>query len=130
MAMRFEQSQGMKLGQSMKLSPRVIQSMEILQLPLTELEERIEHELEMARKRREEELAGARARRAFERKEAEADHTLAQAQQEAERAARVAYYQGLAELGVDMTAFMTKGSADQVIEVRGGGTPHVHLERD
>jgi RNA polymerase sigma-54 factor len=46
MAMRFEQSQGMKLGQSMKLSPRVIQSMEILQLPLTELEERIEHELE------------------------------------------------------------------------------------
>ncbi len=46
MAMRFEQSQGMKLGQSMKLSPRVIQSMEILQLPLTELEERIEQELE------------------------------------------------------------------------------------
>lgn len=46
MAMRFEQSQGMKLGQGMKLSPRVIQSMEILQLPLTELEERIEQELE------------------------------------------------------------------------------------
>ncbi len=46
MAMRFEQSQGMKLGQSMKLSPRVIQSMEILQLPLAELEERIEQELE------------------------------------------------------------------------------------
>lgn len=46
MAMRFEQSQGMKLGQQMKLSPRVIQSMEILQLPLTELEERIEQELE------------------------------------------------------------------------------------
>lgn len=44
--MRFEQSQGMKLGQQMKLSPRVIQSMEILQLPLTELEERIEQELE------------------------------------------------------------------------------------
>ena len=46
MAMRFEQSQGMKLGQSMKLSPRVIQSMEILQLPIAELEERIEQELE------------------------------------------------------------------------------------
>lgn len=46
MAMRFEQSQGMKLGQQQKLSPRVIQSMEILQLPLTELEERIEQELE------------------------------------------------------------------------------------
>lgn len=46
MSMRFEQSQGMHLGQSMKLSPRMIQSMEILQLPITELEERIEQELE------------------------------------------------------------------------------------
>ncbi len=43
--MRFETSQHMKLGQSMKLSPRVIQSMEILAMPLTELEERIEQEL-------------------------------------------------------------------------------------
>lgn len=46
MSMRFEQSQGMHLGQSMKLSPRMIQSMEILQLPIAELEERIEQELE------------------------------------------------------------------------------------
>lgn len=36
----------MKLGQSMKLAPRMIQSMEILQMPLAELEERIEQELE------------------------------------------------------------------------------------
>ncbi|MEO1583167.1 MAG: RNA polymerase factor sigma-54 [Planctomycetota bacterium] len=44
--MHFNQSQSMKLGQSMKLAPRVIQSMEILQLPLAELEERIDQELE------------------------------------------------------------------------------------
>jgi RNA polymerase sigma-54 factor len=43
---RFETSQHMKLGQHMKLAPRMIQSMEILQMPLTELEERIEQELE------------------------------------------------------------------------------------
>ena len=43
--MRFETNQSMRLGQSMKLAPRVIQSMEILQMPLTELEERIEQEL-------------------------------------------------------------------------------------
>jgi RNA polymerase sigma-54 factor len=43
--MRFETSQNMRLGQQMKLAPRVIQSMEILQMPLTELEERIEQEL-------------------------------------------------------------------------------------
>ncbi len=36
----------MKLGQSMKLAPRMIQSMEILQMPLADLAERIEQELE------------------------------------------------------------------------------------
>ena len=44
--MRFEHSQQMKLGQQMKLAPRMIQSMEILQMPLAELRERIEQELE------------------------------------------------------------------------------------
>lgn len=44
--MRFDTSQHMKLGQQMKLAPRMIQSMEILQLPLAALEERIEQELE------------------------------------------------------------------------------------
>jgi RNA polymerase sigma-54 factor len=44
--MRFETSQHMKMGQSMRLAPRMIQSMEILQMPLAELEERIERELE------------------------------------------------------------------------------------
>ncbi|MEM7623957.1 MAG: hypothetical protein AAF235_12235, partial [Planctomycetota bacterium] len=43
--MRFETSQHMKLGQHMKLAPRMIQSMEILAMPLTELEERIDLEL-------------------------------------------------------------------------------------
>jgi RNA polymerase sigma-54 factor len=44
--MRFEASQHMRMGQHMKLAPRMIQSMEILQMPLAELEERIEQELE------------------------------------------------------------------------------------
>jgi RNA polymerase sigma-54 factor len=44
--MRFDTSQQMKLGQQMKLAPRMIQSMEILQMPLLALQERIEQELE------------------------------------------------------------------------------------
>lgn len=44
--MRFDTSQQMKLGQQMKLSPRMIQSMEILQMPLAELHDRLEQELE------------------------------------------------------------------------------------
>lgn len=44
--MRFDASQQMRLGQHMKLAPRMIQSMEILQMPLMQLEERIAQELE------------------------------------------------------------------------------------
>ncbi|MEY3026447.1 MAG: polymerase sigma-54 factor [Planctomycetota bacterium] len=44
--MRFETSQGMKLGQTMGLSPKLIQSAEILQLNSMELQERIEQEIE------------------------------------------------------------------------------------
>ena len=43
MSMRFEMSHQMKLGQ--QLSPKMIQSMEILQLPLIDLRERVEQEL-------------------------------------------------------------------------------------
>ena len=44
--MRFDASQQMRLSQQMKLAPRMIQSMEILQMPLLALQERIEQELE------------------------------------------------------------------------------------
>jgi RNA polymerase sigma-54 factor len=44
--MRFDASQQMRLGQHMKLAPRMIQSMEILQMPILQLEERIAQELE------------------------------------------------------------------------------------
>ncbi len=44
--MRFDHSQSMRMSQQMKLAPHMIQSMEILQMPLAALEERIEQELE------------------------------------------------------------------------------------
>ncbi|MCZ6494466.1 MAG: hypothetical protein O6933_10360, partial [Planctomycetota bacterium] len=44
--MRFELGQHMRMSQQMKLAPRIIQSMEILQLPMLALQERIEQELE------------------------------------------------------------------------------------
>jgi RNA polymerase sigma-54 factor len=43
--MRLDTTQNMRLEQRMKLAPRMIQSMEILQLPLLALQERIEQEL-------------------------------------------------------------------------------------
>ena len=44
--MRFDTNQSMKLGQQMKLAPKMIQSMEILQMGLPALQERIDQELE------------------------------------------------------------------------------------
>ncbi len=44
--MRLEASQQLRLAQQMKLSPRMIQAMEILQLPIMALQERIEQELQ------------------------------------------------------------------------------------
>ena len=44
--MRFDASQHMRMSQQMKLAPRMIQSMEILQMPFAALQERIEQELE------------------------------------------------------------------------------------
>ncbi len=44
--MRFDTSQQMRMGQQMRLAPRMIQSMEILQLAMPALEERIAQELE------------------------------------------------------------------------------------
>ncbi len=43
--MRLDVTQHLRLEQRMKLSPRIIQAMEILQLPLMALQERIEQEL-------------------------------------------------------------------------------------
>ena len=43
--MRLDMSQSMKMDQRMVLAPRMIQSMEILQLPLLALQERIEQEM-------------------------------------------------------------------------------------
>jgi RNA polymerase sigma-54 factor len=44
--MQLSQSMGLRLEQRQLLTPRMIQSMEILQLPLMALEERIEQELQ------------------------------------------------------------------------------------
>ncbi|MEM8873261.1 MAG: RNA polymerase factor sigma-54 [Planctomycetota bacterium] len=46
MAMSMNQSQSMRMDQRQLLTPRMIQSMEILQMPLAQLEERIEQELQ------------------------------------------------------------------------------------
>ena len=45
--MRLDVSQQLRLEQQMKLAPRIIQAMEILQLPMLALQERIDEEMEL-----------------------------------------------------------------------------------
>ncbi|MEY2713650.1 MAG: polymerase factor sigma-54, partial [Planctomycetota bacterium] len=61
--MGFNLSQGARLGQNLKLSPRMLTTMSVLQLPLGELEERVEQELQenIALERTEPESTDARA---------------------------------------------------------------------
>ena len=44
--MRIGHTQQMRTGQQMRMVPRLIQSMEVLQLPAAELQERLAQELE------------------------------------------------------------------------------------
>ncbi|MBX2796056.1 MAG: hypothetical protein KTR31_00265 [Myxococcales bacterium] len=120
-------------------------------------ESRVRLQLERATEQQAQELEDfkldrslARAAKERERLSAEAQHKLALAEQQYESARRRRkldadqaeilsaaaqererkHYTELAGMGVDLTALLTKVSPDHVLEVRGGGTPHVHLNRD
>src|ERR1700733_10930732 len=44
--MRMEATQTLRMSQEMRMAPRMIQSMEILQMPIMDLQERIQQELD------------------------------------------------------------------------------------
>jgi hypothetical protein len=88
----------------------------------------VETEIELARKRQEAEARQKEAERSAAREQHRRD---AEAEQEIRRQAEERTRQHLAalkEMGVDLTAYLTQGRADRVIELRGGkGSTHVHL---
>lgn len=75
-----------------------------------------EHDAELARKRSEAE----RAARALDAEAARREAALEDARQQA-------HFARLAELGVDLTKLLTAGTADRVIELRGGAGAQVHV---
>jgi hypothetical protein len=91
----------------------------------------VETELEMARKRQEAELRHKEtertAGRELRRRDAEAELEIRRQADERQRQ----HLSALREMGVDLTAFLTQGRADRVIELRGNGVqPHLHLEKE
>ncbi|HEX4613505.1 MAG TPA: hypothetical protein VH092_35310 [Urbifossiella sp.] len=97
----------------------------------TEQTAEVEAEIELARKRQEAELRQKEAERSAvreqRRRDAEADLDVRRQADDRQRQ----HLAALREMGVDLTAYLTQGRADRVIELRGkGATPHLHLDRD
>ena len=98
----------------------------------TEQAVEVQTEIELAQKRQEAEMrtkeAERNAAREQRRRDAEAEIEVRRQADERTRQHRAA----LKEMGVDLTAFLTQGRADRVIELRGGGkggvAPHLHLD--
>ncbi|QDU23213.1 GspE/PulE/PilB domain-containing protein [Urbifossiella limnaea] len=97
----------------------------------TEQTAEVEAEIELGRKRQEAELRQKEAERTAVRDQRRRDaETEIEVRRQAEERQRQ-HLSALREMGVDLTAYLTQGRADRVIELRGkGATPHLHLDRE
>lgn len=87
-----------------------------------------DHEIAMNRRRREADIEAERARQVFLREQQRLDADQEAVIARARDAERRAHLDALRALGVDLTALLTQGRADQVIELRGGSdNAHLHL---
>jgi hypothetical protein len=90
----------------------------------------VQTEIELAARRQEAESRQREAERtaAREQRRRDAESQLEVRRQADERQRH--HLAALKEMGVDLTAYLTQGRADRVIELRGGnGKTHVHLDR-
>ena len=95
----------------------------------TEQTVEVDAELDTARKRQDADLRRKEAEREAGREQRRRD---AETGLETKRSADDRERQHLAalkEMGVDLTAYLTQGRADRVIELRGANGTHVHLDR-
>src|SRR5205823_8729302 len=75
------------------------------------------------------ELELARRRQEAEREQARQSAELHQAIRRQSDQRQREHLTALKEMGVDLTAFLTQGRADRVIELRGANGAHVHLDK-
>jgi hypothetical protein len=96
----------------------------------TEQSIEVDTEIELANKRQDAERRQKEserdARREQQRRDAQMEQEIGDRADDRQRL----HLAALKELGVDLTAFLTQGRADRVIELRGKGVnPHLHLDR-
>jgi hypothetical protein len=88
----------------------------------------VAHEIDLTRRRQEATLRDEGRRREFDRAEAQKDADQRAALERVRDEGRRHHLTGLKELGVDLTALLTQGRADRVIELRGERVaPHLHI---
>jgi len=87
-----------------------------------------EHQTELRRKERDERLAAEAAERQTAREQRRLDAAAEREAAAAEDARQQAHLERLKSMGVDLTALLTQGRADRVIELRGGEGAHVHVD--
>lgn len=89
-----------------------------------------EHKMVLARRRLEEDLRAEAARSEAARDLARLDAEAARTQAAADDARQQAHLAQLKGMEVDLTALLTAGQADRVIELRGSTGTHLHLRDD
>jgi hypothetical protein len=95
----------------------------------TEQSVEVDTEIELSRKRQDAELKSKDAEREASREQRRRDaETELELRRQSEERTRQ-HLAALKEMGVDLTAYLTQGRADRVIELRGkGAAPHLHLD--
>ena len=91
----------------------------------------VDHELELGGRKQEADLKGQESRRAFQREQARLEAEQGARLQTEQDSQRRDHLQALRDIGVDLTAFLTQGRADRIIELRGAAGPsHLHIDHD
>lgn len=95
----------------------------------TEQSTELDHDLEAARRRQESDLRHREAALTLAREQRRLEGEVQLESRRKQDAELREHAAALRELGVDLTAYLTQARADRVIELRGGGQPHVHIEQ-
>ncbi len=93
-------------------------------------QKREEHNLSIQQKQHQQQLQLLQEQHESERQQREQDTLQQQEAQRRQYEQHVAYIEKLKEAGVDLTAYLTQGRADQVIELRNQNdtlSPHIHV---
>ncbi|MBI4820512.1 MAG: hypothetical protein HY791_29865 [Deltaproteobacteria bacterium] len=96
----------------------------------SEQEAKLLHEIGQATKRQEAQLRDESIRSDFSRTQSKLDEEQRGSLARARDQEQLVHFTALRTLGVDLTALLTQGRADRIIEVRGNAQPHVHLGSD